>query len=51
MMEFTRGIDKNEPVALARLDDYNVETLENTIRDQLDKLGCRDIFCCKRVVL
>ena len=51
MMEFTRGIDKNEPVALARLDDYNVETLENTIRDQLGKLGCRDIFDGKRVVI
>ena len=47
MMEFTRGIDKNEPVALAKPDGYDVEALENTIRDQLDKLGCRDIFSGK----
>ena len=50
-MEFTKGIDKNEPVALAKVDEYDVGLIESTIRGQLKELGLSGMFDGKRVVI
>ena len=50
-MEFTKGIDKNEPVALARVGGYDVGLIESTIRGQLKELGLSGMFDGKRVVI
>ena len=50
-MEFTKGIDKNEPVALAKVGEYDVGLIESTIRGQLKELGLSGMFDGKRVVI
>lgn len=50
-MEFTKGIDKNEPVALAKVGGYDVGLIESTIRGQLKELGLSGMFDGKRVVI
>lgn len=48
---FTAGIDKNEPVALNRVESYDVDLLESVIRSQLKNLGVEDMFAGKRVAV
>ena len=50
-MEFTNGLDKNEPVALAKVGGYDVGLIESTIRGQLKELGLSGMFDGKRVVI
>lgn len=44
-------IDKNTPVALDRVEGYDVGTLEAIIRRQLERLGAADIFDNKKVAI
>ncbi len=44
-------IDSNSPVALDRVTEYDVDTLESVIRSQLSRLGVSNMFDSKRVVL
>lgn len=50
-MDFLQGTDKNEPVALARVESYNPDAIEAAVRTQLDELGLIDMFDSKRVVI
>lgn len=43
--------DKNSPVALSRIDNYNVDAIESVIREQIKKLGVSDMFTGKRVAI
>lgn len=45
------SIDKNSPVAISRVGEYNADAIEAVIREQLEKLGAADMFSGKRVVI
>lgn len=44
-------IDSNSPAALDRVVGYDVDAIESTIRSQLARLGIKDLFDSKRVVI
>ena len=45
------SIQKNAPIALDRVSDYEVSRLEAVLRSQLERLGCTDMFRGKKVVI
>ena len=50
-MEFTRGTNKNEPVVLSKVDDYDVGLIESAVREELRLLGLSELFRGKKVVI
>ncbi len=45
------SLDKNSPVALSRIGEYDVDAIEAIIRRQIENLGAADMFSGKRVVI
>lgn len=50
MMEL-KGLSPLEPTSLSKVESYDVDILEKTIRAQLEILGCADMFDGKKVVI